>query len=57
MIDGIEYAFFHGRFKPCEDKDEDLDVDISIFMDALRQVNDGLFTLRNEDIRELESVT
>lgn len=57
LIDGIEYAFFHGRFKPCEDTDEDLDVDISIFLDALRQVNDGLFTLRNEDIRELESVT
>jgi hypothetical protein len=57
LIDGIEYAFFHGRFKPFEDQDEDLKVDISIFLDALRQVNEGLFTLRNEDIRELESVT
>ncbi len=57
LIDGIEYAFFHGRFKPFEDNDEDLKVDISIFLDALRRVNEGLFTLRNEDIRELESVT
>ena len=38
-------------------KDDDLEVDISIFLNALRQVNDGLFTLRNEDIRELEPLT
>ena len=57
LIDGIEYAFFHGRFKPFEDQDEDLKVDISIFLDGLRQVNEGLFALRNEDIRELEPVT
>jgi hypothetical protein len=57
LIDGIEYAFFHGRFKPFEDHDEDLKVDISIFLDALRQVNEGLFTLRNEDVRELEPLT
>jgi len=57
LIDGIEYAFFHGRFKPFEDPDEDLKVDISIFLDALRQVNEGLFTLRNEDARELEPLT
>jgi hypothetical protein len=57
LIDGIEYAFFHGRFKPLEDQDDDQEVDISIFLSGLRQVNEGLFTLRNEDIRELEPIT
>lgn len=57
LIEGVEYAFFHGRFKPLEDQDDDQDIDISVFFDALRQVNDGLFTLRNEDIRELEPLT
>ena len=57
LIDGIEYAFFCGRFKPLEDQDEDQDIDISIFLNGLRQVNEGLFTLKNEDIRELEPLT
>lgn len=57
LIDGIEYAFFHGRFKPLEDQDEDEDIDISIFFDGLRQVNEGLVALGNEDIRELEPLT
>ena len=57
LIDGIEYAFFHGRFKPFEHQDDDQKIDISIFLNALRQVNEGLFTLRNEDIRELEPLT
>jgi hypothetical protein len=57
LIDGIEYAFFHGRFKPLQDQDDDQEVDISIFLNGLRQVNEGLFTVRNEDIRELESIT
>ena len=57
LIDGIEYAFFNGRFKPLEDQDDAQEIDISIFLDGLRQVNDGLFALRNEDIRELEPVT
>ena len=57
LIDGIEYAFFHGRFKPLEDQDDDQEVDISIFLKGLRQVNEGLFSLRNEDIRELEPIT
>lgn len=57
LIEGIEYAFFHGRFKPLEDQDEDQKIDISIFFDALRQVNEGLFTLRNEEIPELEPLT
>ena len=57
LVDGIEYAFFNGRFKPLEDQDEDQEIDISIFLNGLRQVNEGLFALRNEDIRELELVT
>jgi hypothetical protein len=57
LIDGIEYAFFHGRFKALEDQDDDEEIDISIFLSGLQQVNEGLFTLRNEDIRELEAVT
>ena len=57
LIDGIEYTFFHGRFKPFEDQDDDEEIDISIFLDALRQVNEGIFTLSNEDIRELESIS
>src|SRR6202044_705078 len=57
LIDGIEYAFFHGRFKPLEDQDEDQDIDISIFLNGLREVNEGSFVLRNKDIRELEPVT
>jgi hypothetical protein len=56
LIDGIEYAFFHGRFKPLEDQDEDQAIDISVFLNGLRQVNEGLFSLKNEDIRELETV-
>jgi hypothetical protein len=57
LIDGIEYAFFQGRFKPLEDQDEDQEIDISIFLNGLRQVNEGSFPLRNEDIREFEPVT
>ena len=57
LIEGIEYAFFHGRFKPLEDQDEDQQIDISIFFDALRQVNDGLIAFRDEDVRELERLT
>jgi hypothetical protein len=57
LIDGIEYAFYHGRFKPLEDQDDDHKIDISIFLRGLHQVNEGLFTLRNEDIRELEPLT
>ena len=57
LIDGIEYAFFNGRFKPLEDQDEDQEIDISIFINALREVNEGSFTLKNEDVREFETVT
>ena len=57
LIEGIEYAFFHGRFKPLEDQDEDQEIDISIFLDGLRQVNDGLIAFRDEDIHELERLT
>ena len=57
LIDGIEYAFFHGRFKPLEDQDDDEAIDISVFLNALQQVNEGLFVPRNEDVRELEPLT
>ena len=57
LIGGIEYAFFQGRFKPFEDQDDDEETDISIFLDALRQVNEGIFTPRSEDIQELESIS
>jgi hypothetical protein len=57
LIDGIEYAFFHGRFNPIQDQDDDEQIDISVFLNALRQVNEGLFTLRNEEVRELEPLT
>ena len=57
LIEGVEYAFFHGRFKPLEDQDEDQEIDISIFLDGLRQVNDGLIAFRDEDVRELERLT
>ena len=57
LIEGVEYAFFHGRFKPLEDQDEDQQIDISIFFDALRQVNEGLIAFRDEDVRELERLT
>ena len=57
LIDGIEYAFFNGRFKPLEDQDEDQEIDISIFVKGLREVNEGSFALKNEDVREFETVT
>jgi hypothetical protein len=57
LIQGTEYAFFHGRFRPLEDQDEDQDVDISIFLDALRQVNEGLVAFKDEDVLEFEPLT
>ena len=48
---------FHGRFKPLEDQDGDQEIDISIFLNGLREVNEGLFSLKNEDIREFETIT
>jgi hypothetical protein len=57
LIDGIEYAFFHGRFKPFEKQDGEQEIDISIFLNGLREVNEGLFALRNEDCREFDTVT
>ena len=44
-------------FQPLEDQDEDQELDISIFLNGLRQVNEGLFVLRNEDIGEFEPAT
>jgi hypothetical protein len=57
LIEGIEYAFFHGRFKPLEDQGEDQEIDISVFLDALRQVNEGLVSFKDEEVRELERLT
>src|SRR6201999_4589993 len=37
LIDGIEYAFFHGRFKPLEYQVEDQGGDISWLWSGLRQ--------------------
>jgi hypothetical protein len=56
LINGTEYAFFHGRFRPLEPGDEDEDIDISIFLDDLRKVNSGLIRFRDEETRELERV-
>jgi hypothetical protein len=54
LIGGLEYAFFSGRFEPLEDQDENHQIDISIFLKALDQVNQGLFALGDEEIREFE---
>ena len=56
LIGGIEYAFFHGRFKPLEHHDEDQQIDISIFLDVLREVNEGLIAFTDDGVRELERV-
>jgi hypothetical protein len=56
LINGTEYAFFHGRFRPLEPGDEDEDIDISIFLDDLRKVNSGLIHFPDEETRELERV-
>ena len=47
----------HARDDQANDQDDDHEVDISVFLNGLRQVNEGSFALRNEDIRELEPAT
>ena len=47
LINGIEYAFFHGRFRPLEPSDDE-DIDISIFLDGLAEVNKASFDFRLE---------
>ena len=56
LIQGTEYAFFHGRFKPLQPDDEDEDIDISIFLDDLWKVNSGLIRFDDEVTRELETI-
>ncbi len=56
LINGTEYAFFHGRFRPLEPGDEDENVDISIFLESLCKVNSGLIRFPDEEAPELERV-
>lgn len=56
LIEGTEYAFFHGRFRPMEAGDEDEDVDISVFLDDLYKINNGLISFPEEEILELEPI-
>jgi hypothetical protein len=53
LINGVEYAFFHGRFRPLEPGDDAEDVDISVFLDGLWQVNSGLIRFQDEEAPEL----
>jgi hypothetical protein len=55
LINGIEYAFFHGRFRPLEPSDDE-DIDISIFLDGLAEVNRGLVRFPAPETPELEPV-
>jgi hypothetical protein len=55
LINGIEYAFFHGRFRPLEPSDDE-DIDISIFLDGLAEVNSGLVRFPAQETPELEPV-
>jgi hypothetical protein len=54
LIQGTEYAFFHGRFRPLEPGGDDDDIDISVFLRALSQVNDGLVRFPTHETPEFE---
>jgi hypothetical protein len=54
LIEGTEYAFFHGRFRPMEAGDVDEDVDISVFLNDLYKINNGLISFPEEEAIELE---
>jgi hypothetical protein len=56
LINGTEYAFFHGWFKPLEPGDIDEDIDISVFLDDLGKVNSGLIRFPADETRELERI-
>lgn len=56
LINGTEYAFFHGRFRPFEPGDEDENIDISIFLESLSKVNSGLIQFPVEEAPELERI-
>src|SRR5579863_2434483 len=55
LINGTEYAFFHGRFRPL-DPDEDEDIDISVFLDDLHRINTGQIQFQLEETPELEPI-
>jgi hypothetical protein len=55
LINGIEYAFFHGRFRALE-PGGDKEIDISVFLDGLSRVNDGLVRFPREETPELEPI-
>jgi hypothetical protein len=54
LIQGAEYAFYSGRFRPLEEQRRSQEADISIFLDGLRKVNEGLICVTDEEVRELE---
>ena len=54
LINGTEYAFFHGRFRPLEPSDDDEEINISVFLDDLRKVNSGLIHFQDEETSERE---
>jgi hypothetical protein len=56
LIDGVEYAFFHGRFRPLEPGDEEEDISIAIFLDDLRKINSGLIQFQDQETPELETI-
>lgn len=56
LIDGVEYAFFHGRFRPLEPGDEEEDISISIFLDDLQKINSGLIQFQDQETPELETI-
>jgi hypothetical protein len=56
LINGTEYAFFHGRFRPFEPGDNDEDIDISVFLEGLAQVNSGLVRFPAGETPQLEPV-
>jgi len=56
LINGIEYAFFHGRFRPFETGDDDEDIDISVFLEDLRKINSGLIHFPAEEAPAREPI-
>lgn len=54
LINGTEYAFFHGRFRPLDPDDED--IDISVFIEGLAKVNSGLVRFPDRETPPLEPV-
>jgi hypothetical protein len=55
LINGTEYAFFHGRFRPLEPGDDE-EIDISVFLDGLSKVSGGLVQFPPDETPALELV-